>query len=380
MNVVKRYYTFYFVLFFAWSALYTLIAIYLNESAGFKLSEIGSLMSALPIITLIFQPIWGAVSDGTNHKKRLLMLIMGANVFIALMLTVVSVKWMIVALYCLYTVFLCAQSPLTDAMAIAQVNHSRKGSYGAIRSWGSMGYAIGALAVAQIVYHIGLKAIFYIAALGIGISIFLLSKIPENQVEVSRTNYLKDLKSLVQNKKYVFVLIYGFFIVGTFSGGDQYLGLYFRTHGIAVSEIGILNFIAVFIEALFIFYSKRLIQLFGVEKMMIIMNLTGMTRLLILSFGSSWGMFVISSVLRGGFVGIFVPLFIELISEIAPKSLTTSGISIYSAASSGIAAFLFTLLGGLIADKWGYASLYGVYSVVMIMPMLLFFGLKKTNK
>lgn len=371
MNENRKYYIFYFILFFAWSSVYTLVAIYLSEEAGFKLAEIGTLMSFLPIITLVFQPIWGALSDGTDRKKRLLMGIMSVNVLLALMMTFFTSKIAIILVYCLYTVFLCAQSPMTDAMAIAYVNRTQQGSYGSIRAWGSVGYAIGSIAVAQIVFYVGLKSIFYIAALGFIVSLFLLSHIKEYKLKVNRVNYFKDLGDLLKRKEYVFILIYSFLFSGSFFGGEQYLGLYFRWHGIPVSKIGILTFVAVCVEVPFIFYSKRLIRSFGIVPLMLLMNCVSILRMGILSIGNVWGIFVISSILRGIIVGIFIPLFIEVVSSITPKALSTSAISIYSAVSSGIATFTFTLLGGFLADRLGYPFLYGTYGFVAIMPLML---------
>ncbi|MBF4693167.1 MFS transporter [Fusibacter ferrireducens] len=371
MNENKKYYPFYFILFFAWSSVYTLIAIYLSEEAGFKLAEIGTLMSFLPIITLVFQPIWGALSDSTGRKKGLLIGIISVNVVLALMMTFFTSKMAIILIYCLYTVFLCAQSPMTDAMSIAYVNRTQQGSYGSIRAWGSVGYAIGSVIVAQIVFYAGLKSIFYVAALCFLVSLFLLSHIREYKLKVNRVNYLKDLGDLLKRKEYVFILVYSFLFSGSFFGGEQYLGLYFRWHGIPVSKIGILTFIAVCIEVPFIFYSKRLIRSFGIVPLMLIMNCVSILRMGILSFGNIWGIFVVSSILRGVIVGIFIPLFIEVVSSITPKALSTSAISIYSAVSSGIATFSFTLLGGFLADRLGYPFLYGTYGFVAIMPLLL---------
>lgn len=371
-----KYYAFYFILFFAWSSIYSLIAIYLNEGANFSLQEIGALMSILPIISLIFQPIWGAITDRTERKKRLLQMNIAVTLFLIILIPFLQSKLIIVLVYCAYQIFLCSQNPMTDSMAITSVNRTNSGSYGTIRVWGSIGYAIGSYAVAQIAFMTGLKAIFYIAAVGFLASILMLEKITEHPSTINRTNYLKDLGNLLREKNYVFILIYGFLFIGSFFGSEQYLGLFFRSHGIDVSKIGLLTFIAVCVESPLIFHSKKLIHIFGTKNLMLFMNTIAIIRLILLCFGSQWPLFVFTSVLRGILVGIFIPLFIEIVAKITPKELTTSAISIYSAVSTGIATFTFTYLGGIIADNLGYSYLYGIYSIIILIPLALAF----TNK
>ena len=109
------------------------------------------------------------------------------------------------------------------------------------------------------------------------------------------------------------------------------------------------------------------------------MNLVAIMRMALLGFSSTFFMFALAGVLRGIVVGIFIPIFIEIICEITPKAVVGSAISIYSAISSGIANFVFTLLGGLIADYFGYNMLYFGFGVLMFLPLILVIKLGKIN-
>lgn len=368
---MRKFNVFYFVLFFTWSSAYTLITLYLNEVVGLSLSTIGLIMSVLPLISLVFQPIWGAISDFSGKRKRVLQLLLIANAVIAGLITLFTNNYVVVVIYFMYQLFLCGQGPLIDSMAIQYVNNHPQSSYGYIRVWGSVGYAIGAFIVAAVANKLGLVWLFYIASLGYAISLVLTIGIKETQIVHLKSHFEADLKALFREKRYLFVLLYGFLMIGSFFGADQYLGLYIRSNSIDLSKLGLLTFISVCLEVPLIFNSRRLIVRFGVTRLMIFMNSVAIIRMFFLSVSSTFVFFAFAGVMRGLIVGIFVPLFVELICEITPKAVVTSAIAIYSAVSSGIANFVFTLLGGFIADYWGYDKLFLSYGLLMVIPLFL---------
>lgn len=374
---MRKFNLFYFVLFFTWSSVYTLITLYMNEIVGLSLSSIGLIMSVLPLISLFFQPVWGGVADFSGKRKVVLQGVILTNAGIAGIITLFTNSAAVVAIYFLYQLFLCGQGPLTDSMAIQYVSENPKSSFGFIRVWGSVGYAIGAIIVSIIANQLGLKWMFYMASIGYFASFLMTRGIKNNQSTIVKSHFKKDIKTLLKQKDYLFVLIYGFLMIGSFFGADQYLGLFIRSNGIQLSTIGILTFISVCIEVPFIFYSKRLINSYGATRLLIFMNIVSIARMLLLGFSSTFFMFAIAGAMRGIIVGIFVPIFIELICEITPKSVVTSAIAIYSAVSSGIANFFFTLTGGFIADKFGYETLFFSYALIMILPLLLALKINK---
>jgi len=374
---MKKFNAFYFVLFFTWSSVYTLITLYMNEIVGLSLSSIGLMMSVLPLISLFFQPVWGGVADFSGKRKAVLQILLLVNAGLAGIITLFTHSPAVIAIYFLYQLFLCGQGPLTDSMAIQYVGENPNSSFGFIRVWGSIGYAIGAIIVSVIANQLGLKWMFYMASIGYVASFLLTRGIKNNQTVVVKSHYKRDIKLLLKQKDYLFVLVYGFLMIGSFFGSDQYLGLFIRSNDIGLSTIGILTFISVCIEVPFIFNSKRLINAYGATRLLIFMNVISIARMLLLGFSSTFFMFALAGIMRGIIVGIFVPIFIELICEITPHAVVTSAIAIYSAVSSGIANFFFTLAGGFIADRFGYEALFFSYGVIMLIPLLLALRINK---
>lgn len=366
---MNRYKSFYFVLFFTWSSVYTLITLYLNEEIGLSLSTIGLVMSILPLISLVFQPIWGLVSDMKGNKRMVLQGLLIATALLTGVITLITQQFWVIALYYLYQIFLCGQGPLSDAMTIEYVNQASEGSYGFVRTWGSLGYAIGAFFVAWIANRYGLVWLFYIASFGYILSLLLTFRLDAFKLPRIDKTLKADLSALLKEKNYLFVLIYSFLLIGSFFGSDQYLGLFIRSTGVDLSKLGLLTFISVCVEVPLISQSKRLIKRFSATKLLIFMNVIAIFRMLVLSQSTSLWQFALAGVLRGLLVGIFVPLFVELIIEMTPRAVVTSAIAIYSAVSSGIANFIFTLISGFLADYVGYQGLFLTVGIFMVLPL-----------
>ena len=377
---MKKFNIFYFLMFFAWASVTTLASVYMNEVVGLSLSNIGLMMSVLPLISVFFQPIWGGVADVTGKRRGVLQGLMLAAALVTFAITMFTKSYIVVGLYFMYQVFLCGQGPLTDSIAIQIAEDTPKASFGFIRIWGSIGYAVGAIIVALVANQMGLKWSFYTASLAFFIGFILTRGIKETRIITAKSHFKADLKTLLKEKKYLFILVYSFLLVGGVFSSDQYLGLFIRSVDIDVSMIGVLTFISVCFEVPFMFYSKRLIEKLNPYKLLLLMNIIAVARMFILSISSSIPFFLLAGILRGIIVGIFIPLFIELICEITPKAVVTSAVAIYTAVSSGIANFIFTLTGGILAEQLGYQTLYLSYGLMMLIPLVMAALMMRTAK
>lgn len=377
---MKRFISYYFLMFFSWSSVFTLVTVYFNEAVGLSLSTIGLVMSILPLISLFFQPVWGGISDFSGRRKAVLVLLLISNAVIAIGITWLTKSYLVIGMYLVYQVFLCGQGPLSDAMAIQFVNTHPGKSFGFIRLWGSIGYASGAFVVAAVANVLGLKWIFYVAAVGFILAAVQMAQVQSKQEKIHKVSFMKDINTLLKDKGYLFVLIYSFFLVGSFFGADQYLSLFIRHQGISVTVLGTLTFASVCVEVPFMLNSKRLISKFGALRMLIFMNCLAILRMVLLGFSTSLIHFILAGILRGVIVGIFIPLFVELICEVTPSGIVTSAVALYSAISSGVANFIFTLVGGFIADWAGYDSLFWSYAAVMMVPLVLVMKFGKMQK
>lgn len=377
MEIIK-YFALYLVVYFAWASIIALIPIYMNETIGLSLKSIGFLMSSIPLITLLFQPLWGIVSDLVGNSKRMLQYLFLGTLILSLFMTYFKWPYVAILVYAFYTIFLCGQGPIKDSMTIAYTQESDKYSFGTIRVWGSIGYAFGAYGAAYIANIWGMNWIFYLGALGYASAIFLVSTFKSKRVPQKKGSYFKDLKTLMKNRTYLLLLVFSFFIVGTTFGSDQYLGLFVRHVGFDLRVVGQLMFIAVCIEIPFVFYSKRLLNFFGVFNLLLVLNLLGVIRMVVLGSSGYFISFLIAGVLRGISVGIFIPIFLEVIAKATDQSILTSAIAIYTAISTGIAVFAFTFVGGFVVENFGYYALYFGFGMVQLLPLTILIFKRRT--
>lgn len=377
MEIIK-YFALYLVVYFAWASIIALIPIYMNETIGLSLKSIGFLMSSIPLITLLFQPLWGIVSDLVGNSKRMLQYLFLGTLILSLFMTYFKWPYVAILVYAFYTIFLCGQGPIKDSMTIAYTQESDKYSFGTIRVWGSIGYAFGAYGAAYIANIWGMNWIFYLGALGYASAIFLVSTFKSKRVPQKKGSYFKDLKTLMKNRTYLLLLVFSFFIVGTTFGSDQYLGLFVRHVGFDLRVVGQLMFIAVCIEIPFVFYSKRLLNFFGVFNLLLVLNLLGVIRMVVLGSSGYFISFLIAGVLRGISVGIFIPIFLEVIAKATDQSILTSAIAIYTAISTGIAVFVFTFVGGFVVENFGYYALYFGFGMVQLLPLTILIFKRRT--
>jgi len=152
--------------------------------------------------------------------------------------------------------------------------------------------------------------------------------------------------------------------------------MYTRAAGVSLSELGIITSVSVVIEIPLIFYSKRILNRLGLKKMLWLLTLTNMLRMVVLGFSLSFWWFFAAGIIRGVFVGSFIPFFIELISQMTDDQLVTSGIAIYSAVSTGLGSFIFTMVGSAVTALYSYQMMYFSLSAIIFINVLL---LKKMN-
>lgn len=135
---------------------------------GFSASEIGAMLTALPICSLIAQPIWSSLADKRAGRKTTLVILAVSSALIAPFIGfATSFASMYLALF-LFSLFFQALLPICDSLVVEAA--AKEGiEFSRIRMGGTLGYA-AIVAVAGIVFenHPGIQ----FAVLSIALALF----------------------------------------------------------------------------------------------------------------------------------------------------------------------------------------------------------------
>ena len=136
---------FWFTFFGALGIFFPYYSLYLKENAGLTGTQLGLVLSVMPLVGIVAQPFWGQVADRTGARGRLVAFLSMASAAGFVLLGLAQGF----ALILLAAVFLACFStpviPLSVSVALAAFRHSGPHAYGFARSWGTVGFLASVL-------------------------------------------------------------------------------------------------------------------------------------------------------------------------------------------------------------------------------------------
>ncbi|WP_158095012.1 MFS transporter [Gottfriedia luciferensis] len=377
-SILLIFKSYYFCLFFAIGSLGPLLSSYFKHVLDLSTSQIGILMSLTPIIAIFSQPLWGMVSDITQNPKKMLLISQIMTIIIALFYSTITSFGMLLFVVILLSMTQSALIPLSDSIAL---NYVQKigGNYGAIRLYGSIGFALAVLFSGRLAEMFGLTIIFFVFAfcilIGLGISIF----IPKSSTINKREPILKGIPILFSNKRFMLFLIFVFLVFGPISANNTYFGLYIQSLGGTLTGVGIAFLISAGSEAPFLQVSKKLIQRFGVYNILIATALVSALRWYFYFTNPPLFILFLTCLTQGLSVGLFIPAALQFVREQAPDSLKATAVTIYSGLGLGVGEWFCTFIGGFLSEAYTIKSIYILFGSLSLVAVGIMQYLKKDS-
>jgi MFS transporter, PPP family, 3-phenylpropionic acid transporter len=224
-----HFYSFYFLVFFAFGSLFPLLPVYLKGSVGLSGSQIGMIMSISPVVMILIQPLWGILSDMTQKPTVLLTIALSLAGIFGLIFSMIDTYIWLIAIASLLAIVQSALIPLSDSISMNYVQKT-KTEYGSIRLWGAVGFAVAVLAVGQLSELFSLSMIFYAFALILFIAVFFAYQLP-NETKTMQISIREGIKELVNVPRYFMFLFVAFLVMGPILANNIYFGIF-------VAELG----------------------------------------------------------------------------------------------------------------------------------------------
>ncbi|HHY98902.1 MAG TPA: MFS transporter [Firmicutes bacterium] len=365
VSILRSYYFLYFLAMGAFS----FIQLHFR-SLGLSGVQIGTLGALMPLIGLISQPIWGAVSDIKRSPNLVLrMTLLMTAIMASLASFAHSYYWLIPAMAAL-ALSQNANVPLADSITLSVLPQSV--TYGSIRLWGSLGYAAGVLLVGQILNWMGVRFAFPIYALFL-FATFLTGLLLPQATRERSPSLRSGIKNLLVNPKISSFLIFYFVLSMTLAMNMTFFGIHLSELGANPGVIGVALVLATVFEVPVLFYSGQLIRRMGMRSFLCASGGLYILRWALLSIIHNPLLILATQLLHGfTFISTYVA-GVSIMDEESPSELKSTAQALMGSLSFAGGSSAGTLVGGLLYDSVGAFGMYRVCALLAIGVTLGFY-------
>jgi len=349
------------------------------QTRGLTNSEIGWILAIGPAASIISQPFWGYLSDRYKTVKNIILICIFFTIMMSLIMFSMSTFMVILITAFLFFAFMQPVAALSDSLAQKTANQLQI-TFGSIRTWGAIGFALFSLLCGQLFSVIGVENIMYpflaISFICLVLGLFIHDAVPSRKpVSVfSALHLLKD-------KKLLLFLILASLISLAHRTNDNFVGLYIMDLGGSESIIGWAWFIGVTVEALVFALSAFWFRRFHELTFIIFAGVLYVFRFVLFAFIQDPMHILFIQPLHGICFGIFYSAAFQYITKIIPEELQGTGHLLFISFSFGIAGIIGTSIGGMIMESTNGSYLYLFMALsAMIGAIGMFFYQKKIAK
>ena len=354
-NCLRILYFMYCASLAAWQPL---LAVYFNE-VGISGLRIGIIMSILPIMVFLVQPMWGVAADRWGRHRTLLFAMFLAS-FAILGYVWNGGFWF----FLFWTVLVAfATNPigtLLDSIILDYVKEKQDSSYGRFRMFGAIGWMVSAPIVGSIITGRSITLIFPIS-MAIMLLGWLTGFLRRDKSRVTGTieeASWENLSQVLRNWRLIIFLGVVFFYGAASAPIWTFYGVYLRDIGASRRLMGLAFGLDAGIELPFYFFSNVFVKRFGASKVLTFAILMFTIRLFLYSFISTPVLAVSVELMHGLSFSLFVVSAVEYVNELVPPAWRATGQSLYAAACFGAGTLVGNTLAGYLYDQMPLQQVY----------------------
>jgi PPP family 3-phenylpropionic acid transporter len=340
------------------------------KSLGLPLAAI-SLLASVQSLTRVFAPYaWGALSDHTGERVRLLRI----SATVALVASAGlwwpgGAGWIAVVLLLLFT-HTSSMMSLTEA-AMAHLVAGDWGRYGRVRVWGSIGFMVTVFAAGAWFQRFGMGSFPAWAAVTLAAVLLCTWWLPDMKEAPARPQAAGEPIAEALRRPVVrwFFASLLFHVMAHFSI-YAFLSLYLDALGYSKATIGALWAVSVLVEVAWFYAQGRLMGRFPMEKWLVICAVATVVRMAMTAGMGQWLVALFAAqVLHALSFATHHTACIALVSKHFPGRMRGRGQALFTVTGYGFGGVAGVLAGGLIADLWGFRAMYAVSALLGLVAL-----------
>lgn len=337
---------------------------------GLSGSHIGVLTS-IPNFIQIFCPfIWTALADARGMASRIFVF----NIWVSLIafsgfLFFYGYRDFIIIML-IYSIFKSPIIPIANAMTLEHLK-GKRGEFGKIRAWGSVGYIFTAVIIGSLIDHYGSRTIpisvvftLFLCALS---SLLKFKSLKEGTEQIG-----KEYLVLMKNVNFLIFLVSSL-VLRLSSGAYQTLfTIYLEKIGISKGSAGIAWSIGVASEIIIMMYWPALLKRFGIKKLIASGFVASAIRWYLYSIVDDPVLIFLLQLLHGLTFGAFYLGAVTFVDITVAENLRNSGQGIFAAVTYGIGGVLGNYFSGFLFDKIDTDLIFKISSLIAAIATVIF--------
>lgn len=330
--------------------------------------QIGVIVTAAPIATLIWSPLVSAFADRRSQHIKLLRWGLTGWVLLVALLALPQTFWVILPLVFIISLFRSPTMPLSDSLVAGMA--ARHGlSFGRMRMWGSFGFALTAIIGGYVWLKVGYTPMFA-AALLLGVPvIYFAGKLEPTPLPSSPTRgpILELLRDPALLTLFAISFLMGTTLLTTYIFG----GIYMAQLGGNEFMMGLMFGLSALVEVPVMHLSGNIIAKLNSPRTMWLALAVLTTAVAGFALADSAVLLVVAGMVKGVGFGLFFVTLVRLIDERAPEEWKSTAQAIGGACFAGLSPLLASALAGYVFDRWGGATLYFGATLLGVTAVLL---------
>lgn len=326
------------------------------DDIGFTKLQIGTIYSIGPMLSIFSNLLAGIAADKSKALRRVLNLIFLGQI-IALALLLPQKQFSVVAL--LMGVFYFFQTPVNsmmDSLTLLAASRMNR-SFPSIRMFGSLGYAVCAIAFGFILKAIGSEWTMWFGLGTVVLSLVLSLLLQNFQASLAKFSF-GNLWLILKRKETFFFFCLVALVSVAHRMNEGFLAIAMREAGANSSLIGTASLASSVSEIPMFFLLSKYGHKFRELPLLAFASIMYMVRLYLLSIAHEPIAFVLLQMMHSITFGIYYITALRYLQSVVPDEFRSSGQALFGMVWTGLAGLIAGTLGGWLSDAYGLSLVF----------------------
>ena len=357
----NSYFSYLLMYFFSLAVFSGYISVYLMDK-GYHASQVSMVVSCSFILSMIIQPIVGYFNDHYS-QKRLNMLILLLAAVLGIIFIYAQNIYMIALIYSLALGLFNAANPVIENMATLS-----RFSYGKIRIWGTIGYAVASKISGVIYDDVSPEAMYTFFT--IGLILCVIGIYGTQNVKQVKTQKKEKTTGLFQKNFIIYLVIVCLFYAIT-NTNTTYLPAMFQNLGLSMNTISTVIYILTLSELPIIYFSQYYMNRLTNKQLLIGIFLLLTIQFFTYSFIKQAMIVIIVSICtKAVSTMLFIMLNLRIVTTIVDMKHQMSALALVQTCRN-FGSIVFQFVAGYLIDFYSYDIFYLILCLLSIVGMVI---------